>query len=429
LNTPTDWVSAIAILASGLILGAMIIYFFRRRTAPMQVDGERRDLEAKRDALVQQIRAEADPAERTRLELEAARVLRQLAAVEERRPRPSPSSPQPGEPVKRANPALTGFAWGVGSVVVLGALGYFVMKSATDRQQNQSPTGGMQARQQQQPQADPALLALEASVQKQPDNLDMRIDLARAYLERENLMGVFEQTQYVLAKSPEDSRALTYQALVRMAMGESDSANDMLKRALRSDPNFLDAYVTTAWVQTQEGKVAEAEKTMQEAMRRHPQEKQRLQEVLDSMKSHRSMASQQPAAPQGEMPAGHPPIEGATPAPAAPAQTSSSKEAIRISLELDASARGKNGVIYVIARPAGAPSGPPLAVKRVAVNSLPTTIDLSSADSMMGQPLPPKVRVEARLDTDGDAATKNPSDPFAFSDQVGAGASIKLTLK
>ena len=420
MNGQTDWVSAIAILVSGLILGAMFIYLFRKRNAPVQVNSDVRDLEAKRDALIQQIRSENDPNERTRLELETAKVLRQLDSMKTQQARTRPAGEEK-EP-KRFNPAFIGFAWGVASVAVLGALGYFVMKSATDRQQQPPPTA-MQPGQPQQRQ-DPALQALEASVQKQPENLDMRIDLARAYLERENLMGVFEQTQYVLAKSPEDSRALTYQALVRMAMGETESANEMLKRALKNDPNFLDAYVTTAWVRTQEGNVAEAENTMQEAMRRHPDEKARLQEVLDAMKSHGNMASQQPA-PQGQMPAKHPPIEGAS----APSPAGASKDAIRVTLALDPSAKANTGVIYVIARPAGAAAGPPLAVKRVPANGLPATIDLSAADSMMGQPLPAKVRVEARLDTDGDAATKNPNDPFAFQDQVALGATVSLALK
>ena len=402
MNPPTDWISAVAILVSGIILGAMFIWLFRKRNAPVQVNSEMRDLEAKRDALIQQIRGESDPDERTRLELETAKVLRQLDSMKTSAP-PIPAAPAPHEP-KRLSPAVVGFLWGVLSVGVLGGLGYFVMRSATARQQEPQPAAMQQPGQQMQ--ADPAVLALEASVQKQPDNLDIRIDLARAYLERENLMGVFEQTQYVLTRSPEDSRALTYQALVRMAMGQTDSANEMLERALKNDPNFLDAYVTSAWVRTQEGNIAAAEKTMQEAMRRHPQEKQRLQEVLDSMKSHRPMDSQPPA----------PVARGGT-------------DGVRVSLTLDPSATSRSGVVYLIARAAGVSAGPPLAVKRISANALPTTIDLTSADSMMGQQLPARVRLEARLDTDGDAATRNANDPSGVQDQVAIGSAVSLTLK
>jgi len=48
--------------------------------------------------------------------------------------------------------------------------------------------------------------------------------------------------------------------------------------------------------------------------------------------------------------------------------------------------------------------------------TFPITFDLTSADSMMGQPLPPRVRLEARVDSDGNPLTKNPSDPVVVQD-------------
>jgi hypothetical protein len=49
---------------------------------------------------------------------------------------------------------------------------------------------------------------------------------------------------------------------------------------------------------------------------------------------------------------------------------------------------------------------------------------------MMGQPLPATVRIEARLDSDGDAMTKNPSDPHAVQDGVATnGTKVSLVLK
>ena len=43
--------------------------------------------------------------------------------------------------------------------------------------------------------------------------------------------------------------------------------------------------------------------------------------------------------------------------------------------------------------------------------------------------LPDRIRIEARLDSDGDAMTKNPSDPKAEQDGVSAGATVALVLK
>jgi hypothetical protein len=56
-------------------------------------------------------------------------------------------------------------------------------------------------------------------------------------------------------------------------------------------------------------------------------------------------------------------------------------------------------------------------------------VDFGSADSMMGQPIPQKVHLEVRLDTDGDAATKSPGDPVAVQDGVTAGSKVALILK
>jgi hypothetical protein len=67
-------------------------------------------------------------------------------------------------------------------------------------------------------------------------------------------------------------------------------------------------------------------------------------------------------------------------------------------------------------------------VKRFPVSAFPLSFDLSSADSMMGQPLPPKIRLDARIDSDGDPLTKDPKDPVASADNVAAGSAVALTL-
>jgi tetratricopeptide (TPR) repeat protein len=437
-----DWVSAIAILASGVILGAMFIYFVRRKsTAAPAEDLALRDLEAKRDTLVEQLRDPAlDAEERTRLEVQTAQVLRQIDE-HKKVAAPSPGAarhplPQAGEGTPKNRAALVGFAWGAGSVLLLAGLGYFVMQQAKTREPNEGPTGGQPgAMTPAQPAPDPAVQQLEAAVAKSPDDLNMRVELAKAYLERDNLMGVFDQTQYVLAKSPNDSRALTYQALVRMAMGQAVDAGGMLEKATKSDPNFIDAWVALAWVRTNEGKPKEAEAAINEAEKRHPEEKQRLEQVYAQMKQQ--AANQPPKT--AELPAGHPeippageaPAGGAVPpaAPAAAGAPAAAQDAIHITLELDPASKARTGILYVMARPEGVTGGPPLAVKRFASETWPMTFDFSSADSMMGQPLPPKVRVEVRLDEDGDAATKGPNDAMAVADGVALGAKIRMALK
>src|SRR5687768_10211333 len=150
MNPPTDWTSAIAIGIAGLILGALLIYFFtRRKSGPtIESDLDRKDLEAKRDALVAQLRALPDDAidERSRLESETAAVLRALdrtAAV------PAASTARPA-PSSAMDPTVKGFLWGSGSTAALAALLYFVMQAATPRPEGEMATGGFPTQQGQQ---------------------------------------------------------------------------------------------------------------------------------------------------------------------------------------------------------------------------------------------------------------------------------------
>ncbi len=446
MNAPTDWVSAIAILAAGLILGAVVFFFFRGRKSAPKLGGEedlrRKDLEAKRDALLQQLRdSDLSADERTRLEIETAAALRSLD-THTAGAAPVARAQASAETVPEAamNPAIKGFLWGVGSFAVLAALGFFVWQSANPREEGGSPTGGMPtASQPQQPAAqDPMVAQLEASVQREPENLQLRNDLAQAYLERDNMMGVFEQTKFVLERAPNDSRALTFQGLVRMAMGEIPAATTMIQQATKSDPKNMDAWVALAWLYVQQDKLDDAQAMIAEAAKQSPSDKQRLEEVFGQMKQHAADAKNQPqqtaAGTSGELPAGHPPVNGAPVAPAqAPMQQASATPAaggvrnVRVTLDLDPSARGKKGVLYVMARnPQG---GPPVAVKRMMVTNFPVTFDFGSADSMMGQPLPDSFRLEARLDSDGDAATKPPTDPAAMKEGVAPGTMVTLALK
>jgi len=416
----TDWISAGGMILSGLIIGFMFWYGMKSR-AP-KPDVERLDLEAKRDALLQQLRELKETGgsvdEQRRLERETADVLR---ALDKRKAaHPGTAGVPPAVPGKipldvaaltRAA-AIRGFIWGAASVAVLGGIAWFVTEKATPKTEQTMGGAPMASAPQSQPQQpDAALQQIEAAVAKSPDNLEMRNELAKAYLERENLMGVFEQTKYILARTPNDARALTYQALVRMSMGQRDGAAEMLQHAIKSDPQLIDAYVALAWDDIQSGKTAEAEAQIAEAARRHPDQKARLDDVLSKMKEQARNA---------------PPAS----APAASAAAPATGPSVHVTLTFAGGSPSSNAVLYIIARAAGQAAGPPAAVKRIANPTFPLDVDLSAADSMMGQPLPANIRIEARLDSDGDAMTKNLSDPHAAQDGVATnGSKVALVLR
>ena len=411
MNVQTDWTSAIAILAAGLIVGALVMFFFRGRKsgATIETDLEGRDLEAKRDALVSQLRALPDDAvdERARLERETAEVLRQI----DQRPRVATVAAVETRAPMAMNPTVKGFLWGAGSMAALAGLAYFVMQNATPRTPEPQMTAQapLDANHPRAPQAnDPVIQQLQAEVAKNPDNLTLRNELSQAYLEREDLMAVFEQTKIVLEKDPNNTRAMTFQALVRMAMGESDNAQQMLQKAISLDPQNLDARVTLAWVHAESGRPKQAEAVIADAIKVSPKDKEKLEQVLQQMKTRTEA----------------PPQQAAIPATAPPAAAGRS---VRVTLDLDAGAQSRSGVLFVIAR--GPQGGPPVAVKRLMASAFPMTFDLSSADSMMGQQLPDSFRLEARLDSDGDPLTKPLTDPHASQDGVAPGAVVTLALK
>jgi Tfp pilus assembly protein PilF len=423
----TDWLSAGAMLLAGLIVGVVFLYAMKTRKKIDSGDAELRDLEAKRDALVAQIRELAegeDPGEKARLERETAGVLRRIDDRKSKTKKTADERP-PAVVVRHAQ--LKGFAWGVGSVLVLVGIGWYVTQKAEPKNEGamQQQSAAPMQQPQQMAQSDPEVQGMETAVNQHPDDLVLRNQLARAYLDRENLMGVFQQTQYVLQRAPNDPQALTYQSLVRMAMGQPDSADKMLRQALKVDPKFLDAYVALAWAQTSAGKNDDAAATIKEAQKQHPEQAERLGAVLVKM---RETAKNRPAQQQtSELPPNHPPIEA--PGAAAAPSASSNPEAVHVTLALASGMTPPaQGIIYVIARPAGVSAGPPAAVKRFPLSAFPMTFDLSAADSMMGQPLPPKVHLEARIDSDGDAMTHDPKDPVVSVDNVAIGSSTTLTF-
>jgi len=442
MNGQTDWLSAIGILLAGLVLGFMFVYAYvvRRRGDKPAVaeDLELRDLEAKRDALLQQLRdlGPDEKDERARLELEAAQVLRKIdqragvaaaSAAVDRRVGGLHTEAVPGTGFFAKHPELKGFAWGVGSIGAIAFLWYFGFQHAKPKDES-APAPMQQAAPAQQPvQEDAAIQQLEARVNQSPDDLNTRLELTHAYLDKENMMGVFAQTEYILKKDPKNAEAATYQALVRMAMGQSDQALQLLKSATKNDPSLIDAWVTLAWYYTQTNNATEAKKAIDEAVRRHPEQKAKLEQVYTQMQAQAAQKSAPVEA--GALPAGHPPVDNQNPQPMASSAAGSSG-AIVVTVNLG---QGKTvpegGVLYIMARGEGVTAGPPVAVKRLAATTFPITVDLSAADSMMGQPIPPKVRLEVRLDADGNVMTKGPNDLDAVQDGVALGSTVALTLK
>jgi hypothetical protein len=201
-------------------------------------------------------------------------------------------------------------------------------------------------------------------------------------------------------------------------MGQADAAETMLKQVMDSSPDLLEPRLHLSLVYMQTGRVAEAEKVLDEAKRRFPGEAEGLDRLREEMKAQ--AAQEQVAAFD------HPDVPGAP--PAAGARPSGAE--ISGSIEMEAGrAVPAGGIVFVTARAAGQTSGPPLAVKRLPA-SFPLSFTLGSQDSMMGEELPRELRLDVRLDADGDPLTRSPQDPSASVDSVRLGqAGVRLRLR
>jgi cytochrome c-type biogenesis protein CcmH len=447
-----DWVSAVVVLVAGLALGAVFVWKMRAGGAaapsPPASSLERRDLMGRREVLLRQLAELEDTAakrspeqlarERYALELDTARVLRELdrlpaaeaaAAPSERAPAPPTAGAD--EPPPAGRPALRGFLWGTGSMAALAGLVFLVTQAARPREPGGSPTGEL-------PSVSPAPpttadeTRLLAILQRNPDDLDARLALAHSYLQQQDMMAVWEETQYVLERSPGHPRALSYQSLVRLAMGQPEIALEMLEQAIATAPDLVEAYVPMSLVLMRLGRPEDAARTMAEARRRFPEQVEALARFESQL---RAAAGEGPASLEGDPHAGIAPPSAEGPASGRPPdRVTSARPGSTVSglVDLDPALRGQvsSGVLFLIVREAGVEGGPPLAVQRLVPRSLPLRFEIGEDDSMTGEALPDELLLEARLDSDGDPSSRPATDPRAREDHVELGRSdLELVLR
>jgi tetratricopeptide (TPR) repeat protein len=447
-GTTVDWVPALVVLAAGLILGIGLVWRFlaaSRRSAPALVSVpavEMRDLAGKSEALLRQLRELEDTAskrtpeqlarERYALELEAAK---SLLALEERgmstKLVSESAKPEPAPPARTADTraGLRGFLWGIGSAAGVLLLGLFVYQSAKPREPGGSVTGNTPITSK--PAGGEAAAGEEAAIQaalaRNPEDLDGHLALARLYVERQQWMGAWNETAKVLERAPGNPRALAYQSMVRLAMGQVDVAVNLLTKALASDPDLVDGYAYLALAYARTGRMPEAEAVIAKASRRLPERAADLRRYLTELKGETPVAQTSAASAAPDPHAGL-----ATPGEGAPQRSGTTGRGVSGTVDVDPSLRSNlppGGVLFVFARAAGVSGGPPVAVKRLPAR-FPAAFELSEADSMMGQPLPDRLLIEARLDEDGDPTTRSPSDPKARLDRVKVGRTdVQLILK
>ena len=251
-------------------------------------------------------------------------------------------------------------------------------------------------------------------------------------------MGAWTETQFVLKREPENPEGLTYQSLVRFAMGQPQVAIDMLNKALEKKPDLIDAYGILSLVYAKTGRLEQARAVIERGEAQLPQQRATFEEMYAQLRQQAESGPQGGGPGAGQEAAGGPAAEPAA-EPAAAATGTGSVEIANGSprvagvVELAPGAAGEvpsGGVLFVFVRPAGVTSGPPTAVKRFVSPTFPLHFALGDGDSMMGQPFPEKMHIEARLDSDGNPMTQGAGDLHAELDNQPVGASdLHLDLR
>ena len=72
-----------------------------------------------------------------------------------------------------------------------------------------------------------------------------------------------------------------------------------------------------------------------------------------------------------------------------------------------------SGIVFLIARRSEGAKGPPVAVRKIVASSFPLSFSMGKEHLMMGGTWPEEVWLEARLDLDGDAMTKDDKDWYS----------------
>lgn|GEM_PF-352420 len=476
--TEQGWVVAAIVLVAGLLSGLALAGITRKRADEPEGKRDAREqriaeLEARRAQLMEQLRlsgieaASAD--EKAAIERDAGLVLRELDELRAAPPEatatvatelastpaappaeaaatvPSPAAPAaPAAPSASAtkgswglSPQLAGAIKG-GAVVAVGFVLYLALTSQTGpRAPGASITGNdavapmgagastrapaasssMAAGQGDGQEArsltavdTPRLRAARAEVAANPSSHAARVELGWALVDAGGWIEVYRLAEALLNENESDADGLALAVAVRVAMGQREGLAPLVDQAIDAFPNHPMLLAWRGRVAQLTGDAAGAERFWARA-RTAASGDAELDALIGDFR-------RTPAA----TPSPHP---GPGAAPARPATTAEAgfEGGVSGTVKLASGVTAPpGGVLFLIARRAGADGGPPAATRKIVGPSFPRAFTLGPADLMMGGEFPERVTVQARLDSDGDPLTRSPSDLVAaWPSEVRAG--------
>jgi cytochrome c-type biogenesis protein CcmH len=201
----------------------------------------------------------------------------------------------------------------------------------------------------------------------------------------------------VLSAEPNHPEAHSYMGFILMQAGHGDGALMAFEKALSQAPNFPMALWGKGMVLYQDKKdFAGAREIFERLLNLVPpgEERNEIAKVLAEIPTSGGAAKPKGAA--------------AEPATTPTGQTISGKITVDPKLKANID---PNAALFIIARAAGGPGGPPLAVKKIDKPAFPLAYSLGQENVMMqGTPFTGKINITVRLDKDGNPTTRTPGD-------------------
>jgi tetratricopeptide (TPR) repeat protein len=433
-----EWGPPITVLVAAIAFGWISVVRMRPGTDPsIERESRRLDLEsAKQEAItaLKQLELDKDKLppdeyerERERLLHRGARALEALENPEvasrlppEPRGMPEVTRPAGGSPGGGLAPEWRGALYTLGAIVLLFIL--YNMAGNFTKPKDQGPMAGQQppGREEVSPRAldvrnspvfQQEVAAQEALLQANASDVGALNQLTYLWLmmaeDPQKAFGYNEQALKADAKNP-DARA--FRAVLTAMMGMPDKAVASLDELLVEHPDHEKGIIYRAMMLLQMGRTQEGITALEAAAQAHPES----QELQMALAAARQMPPPAPGGPQ-------------------PAASGEALAAGTITISPDAQAMLKGGeVLFLsISNPAGGPGTPPVAAQKQPASGFPLSFQLTTADirAMPGAGGVPDVfDVKARIDTDGNAMTKEPG-PVAVVTGVQRGATgLTLTL-
>ncbi len=447
----SEWFRAFWVMEAGFLGGILAVWRVADQPAQAQAfeaQGRRKDLEASKEMVVQQLTqlelekhkltAEDYRKEREELLAVGSSALRQLdpAAVA------ATSGEEPATPVLKSDPPVDdpvalaawlkeheqvddtiiqaalqaakagstkgsapGAEWrgALYTVAIVGliALLYYMAGEGSQSRAPGAPMtggdsvdGGMTA---QAPAADPQMQAILAQIEAEPGNVALMNDGTQLALARQDMQTAMTLNQQALTISPEDPTARTYKAVMLAFIGRRDQALASLGEITTDHPDLDAAWIYTGLLQMDANPAAAVE-ALEKAAAINPDPQ--ILAALNEAKRRKEMG----------------PSDGLTAPPAAApaAPTASGKVLASGTLNLAEGANPTGANVFVsVGMPGG---GPPLAAVNLPAGPFPMDFTITEANLIpmaKGRPMPEQVVIKARLDADGSASTRPPTDPSA----------------